>query len=185
MDKEVRSVTNITALILALYDQVPVMKVTGSLANSLYFASRNLRYISLSVVGLFTVLCASWYWPSLMIPAVIICFGLLIFFSLPIIYLFIAQVSLRTLSKVRRNYKVKSFNEGRQELIYVLRSAAAATSAQGERNLRSLRLVMPVHAKFKFRDQHQDKQAPNALDAMAQDQGKGEAAPKDDRGELS
>lgn len=150
MDKEVRSVTNITELILALYDQVPTLKVTGPLANNLYYASRNLRFISVIIVVLFTALCSALAWPNLMVPVVIICLGLLALFSLPLIFLFMAQVSLRTLSKVRRNYRLEHFDGGSQELYYRLR-VGAPVSAQGERNLRSLRLVLPRHYKFKFR----------------------------------
>lgn len=150
MDKEVRSVTNITELILALYDQVPTLKVTGPLANNLYYASRNLRFISVIIVVLFTALCSALAWPNLMVPVVIICLGLLALFSLPLIFLFMAQVSLRTLSKVRRNYRLEHFDGGSQELYYRLR-VGEPVSAQGERNLRSLRLVLPRHYKFKFR----------------------------------
>ena len=159
MDKEVRTVANITELILALYDQVPTLKVTGPLANNLYYASRNLRLIGLVIVVLFTALFSALYRPNLMVPVIIICLGLLGLFSLPIIFLFMAQVSLRTLSKVRRNYLVQSFNSGSQELIYTLRSGAPKT-AQGERNLRSLRLVLPLHHKFKFRHHHATSESP-------------------------
>lgn len=166
MDKEVRTVTNITELILALYDQVPTLKVTGSLANNLYYASRNLRLISITIVVLFTALFSALYRPNLMVPVVIICLALLGLFSLPIIFLFIAQVSLRTLSKVRRNYRVQSFNGGSQELIYSLRSGEP-TTAQGERNLRSLRLVLPLHHKFKFRHHATHESPLSSLEAAA------------------
>lgn len=166
MDKEVRTVTNITELILALYDQVPTLKVTGSLANNLYYASRNLRLIGLTIVVLFTALFSALYRPNLMVPIVIICLGLLGLFSLPIIFLFMAQVSLRTLSKVRRNYQVQSFNSGSQELIYCLRTGEP-TTAQGERNLRSLRLVLPLHHKFKFRHHAAAATPVSALDSLA------------------
>lgn len=166
MDKEVRTVTNITELILALYDQVPTLKVTGSLANNLYYASRNLRLIGITIVVLFTALFSALYRPNLMVPVVIICLALLGLFSLPIIFLFIAQVSLRTLSKVRRNYRVQSFNGGSQELIYSLRSGEP-TTAQGERNLRSLRLVLPLHHKFKFRHHATHESPLSSLEAAA------------------
>lgn len=166
MDKEVRTVTNITELILALYDQVPTLKVTGSLANNLYYASRNLRLIGITIVVLFTALFSALYRPNLMVPVVIICLALLGLFSLPIIFLFIAQVSLRTLSKVRRNYRVQSFNGGSQELIYSLRSGEP-TTAQGERNLRSLRLVLPLHHKFKFRHHVTHESPLSSLEAAA------------------
>lgn len=166
MDKEVRTVTNITELILALYDQVPTLKVTGSLANNLYYASRNLRLIGITIVVLFTALFSALYRPNLMVPVVIICLALLSLFSLPIIFLFIAQVSLRTLSKVRRNYRVQSFNGGSQELIYSLRSGEP-TIAQGERNLRSLRLVLPLHHKFKFRHHATHESPLSSLEAAA------------------
>lgn len=166
MDKEVRTVTNITELILALYDQVPTLKVTGSLANNLYYASRNLRLIGITIVVLFTALFSALYRPNLMVPVVIICLALLGLFSLPIIFLFIAQVSLRTLSKVRRNYRVQSFNGGSQELIYSLRSGEP-TTAQGERNLRSLRLVLPLHHKFKFRHHATHDSPLSSLEAAA------------------
>lgn len=166
MDKEVRTVTNITELILALYDQVPTLKVTGSLANNLYYASRNLRLIGITIVVLFTALFSALYRPNLMVPVVIICLALLGLFSLPIIFLFIAQVSLRTLSKVRRNYRVQSFNGGSQELIYILR-AGEPTTAQGERNLRSLRLVLPLHHKFKFRHHATHESPLSSLEAAA------------------
>lgn len=166
MDKEVRTVTNITELILALYDQVPTLKVTGSLANNLYYASRNLRLIGITIVVLFTALFSALYRPNLMVPVVIICLALLGLFSLPIIFLFIAQVSLRTLSKVRRNYRVQSFNGGSQELIYSLRFGEP-TTAQGERNLRSLRLVLPLHHKFKFRHHATHESPLSSLEAAA------------------
>lgn len=166
MDKEVRTVTNITELILALYDQVPTLKVTGSLANNLYYASRNMRLIGITIVVLFTALFSALYRPNLMVPVVIICLALLGLFSLPIIFLFIAQVSLRTLSKVRRNYRVQSFNGGSQELIYSLRSGEP-TTAQGERNLRSLRLVLPLHHKFKFRHHATHESPLSSLEAAA------------------
>lgn len=176
MDKEVRTVTNITELILALYDQVPTLKVTGSLANNLYYASRNLRLIGITIVVLFTALFSALYRPNLMVPVVIICLALLGLFSLPIIFLFIAQVSLRTLSKVRRNYRVQSFNGGSQELIYSLRSGEP-TTAQGERNLRSLRLVLPLHHKFKFRHHATHESPLSSLEAAAA--ASPEAAPPD------
>lgn len=166
MDKEVRTVTNITELILALYDQVPTLKVTGYLANNLYYASRNLRLIGITIVVLFTALFSALYRPNLMVPVVIICLALLGLFSLPIIFLFIAQVSLRTLSKVRRNYRVQSFNGGSQELIYSLRFGEP-TTAQGERNLRSLRLVLPLHHKFKFRHHATHESPLSSLEAAA------------------
>lgn len=177
MDKEVRTVTNITELILALYDQVPTLKVTGSLANNLYYASRNLRLIGITIVVLFTALFSALYRPNLMVPVVIICLALLGLFSLPIIFLFIAQVSLRTLSKVRRNYRVQSFNGGSQELIYILR-AGEPTTAQGERNLRSLRLVLPLHHKFKFRHHATHESPLSSLEAAAA--ATPEAAPPDE-----
>lgn len=166
MDRKVRSVTNITELILALYDQVPTMKVTGALANNLYYASRNLKLITLTIVVLFGAMFSALYWPNLMVPVIVVCLGLLGLLSLPIIYLALAQVSLRTLSKVRRNYRIQRFSSGSQELEYALRSGAP-TTAQGERNLRSLHLVLPLHHRFKFRHHDQAQSPENTLDALA------------------
>ncbi len=166
MDQKVRSVTNITELILALYDQVPTMKVTGALANNLYYASRNLKLITLTIVVLFGAIFSALYWPNLMVPVIVVCLGLLGLLSLPIIYLALAQVSLRTLSKVRRNYRIQRFSSGSQELEYALRSGTP-TTAQGERNLRSLHLVLPLHHRFKFRHHDQAEPPENTLDALA------------------
>ena len=166
MDQKVRSVTNITELILALYDQVPTMKVTGALANNLYYASRNLKLITLTIVVLFGAMFSALYWPNLMVPVIVVCLGLLGLLSLPLIYLALAQVSLRTLSKVRRNYRIQRFSSGSQELEYALRSGTP-TTAQGERNLRSLHLVLPLHHRFKFRHHDQAEPPENTLDALA------------------
>lgn len=67
---------------------------------------------------------------------------------------------------MRRNYRVQSFNGGSQELIYSLRSGEP-TTAQGERNLRSLRLVLPLHHKFKFRHHATHDSPLSSLEAAA------------------
>ena len=117
MSQDVRRVSNVTDLTLALYEDKAILKVDGALSVSLYHGCKNLQRLVLLTILL--ILCGtfSWLFPSVLIPTAIICAGLMILLALPLFYLRLSQISWRALRRVKRRYQVESFDGHKPELI--------------------------------------------------------------------
>lgn len=117
MANNYRNVSNMAELTIALYEDAQDIKITGSLAPSIYYGCKSFARLAICIVLLFISLFASMYYPSMMLPAAIICGGLIALFCLPLIFLSLAHISIRMVNRIRRRYKAVSYDGGSQTLI--------------------------------------------------------------------
>ncbi|MCK0525708.1 MULTISPECIES: hypothetical protein [unclassified Anaerobiospirillum] len=116
MSYSARQVTNGTELIMAVYEEEPEIIVQGSLASGVYYGCKSFKRLSVSLILLFICLFASIYYPALMLPGSVVCAGLLALFSLPLIYLSFANISVRMINRIRRLYQPVKFDPAAQTL---------------------------------------------------------------------
>ena len=117
MAKNYRNISNTAELTMALYEDAQDLKITGSLAPSIYYGCKSFARLVVCIILLFISLFASMYYPSIMVPSAIICGGLIALFCLPLIFLSLAHISVRMVNRIRCRYKAVSYDGGTQTLI--------------------------------------------------------------------
>lgn len=132
MANQYRIVENASGLALACYEEVPELLVTGNLGSSLYYAFKSMARLSVCIVLLFFCLFLAVSLPGLMIPCAIILVALIAMFSLPLIYLGLAEVPMSMVGTIKRKYKIVAVDMGVRELHLRLRDEAAKKKAAQE-----------------------------------------------------
>lgn len=127
---EHKNISTATNLSLALYDNAKELHVVGTLAESLYHGCKSIKRLIIALFFLVIMLIAAIPMTALMLPGIIIVTVLMALFSLPLVYLSLADVSPRVVNRVRRRYDLAYYDANEQVLHLVNRGLAFESKSQ-------------------------------------------------------